>query len=144
MRSLLFGFAAVALAAVLGGCGTTLTDPETGVQYRVEGGVGDFLDNLATATRADAVNALALAEQAGNQDWARCWTTVIGVLDEKGAGDSRPVAVVGPLSGLQKASNVYRAVDDGLDPRVRADCAVVALDVARFFRRSVRRFLPLL
>jgi len=141
MRNL---FLAALAALLLTACsGVTVVDPETGVAHRVEGRPTEFIGNLATATRQDAVNAAALAAEAGNEDWKRCWDTVIVVIDERKltTPEQKP-AVVGPLSALQKASNIYRAIDDGLDGRVRANCAIVVLDVVRFAREEVLGRLP--
>ncbi len=70
----------------------------------------------------------------------RCWATVAEkAAKTAGRAQREPV---GPLSAWQKARNVRRGIDEGMDEDIRADCAVLVLDALRTTGRIVRRAVP--
>lgn len=126
------------LPAALAGC-TSYLDPDTG--ERVDCGGGP-LACLLSATAADAEAAYRLAEAAGDESGKRCWATVKTVAEE--SQGPAAIAVIGPLSAWQTARNVRMGLEDGIDQRVRRDCAVLVLDALRTGRRLAGQIAPLL
>ena len=134
---------ALGLAVFVTGCGTVKGEDGEERSFTLTTAL-EFPGALVKVDVKDAQAALALAEYAGNEDWAVCWRAAIEVGEEQAAaGNEQPnLVVVGPLSALQDVSNAYRSLKEPtelIDPRLRQPCAVVALDLLRFARRAASR-----
>lgn len=135
MRRLLM-ILAIGIAPFLAAC-AGVANPETGERQSP-------VEALLQATAQDARVAHQLAVASGDESGQRCWATVEQVAAEKGGDGTVTLAVVGPLSAWQKARNVRMIIDDGIDERVRRDCAVLVFDAIRTGRRIAGRLVPLL